>query len=240
MALSTWFISVICAALGILLGAGIVVWHHRVKELEKRRIPKDWPLKTRPMVNSRERRVWVWLNKVMADQQILVKLPVTRFTTPQEQKEASHWYQLLNGLYCTFTVCAIDGVVIGCIDVPGKQGLLQGNQTLKHRLLGQCGVPYWVVDPENLPHTKQIRAAFLGELATPPSRGNELDTRFRDVRENLQAVVTKQRLNKHGHLAALEAQLARESGYGEGRIASGWEQNSFITPLDSRASPLEP
>jgi hypothetical protein len=231
-----WIGLAIGAVCGFALGVGVAIWHRRAKELQKRRIPKEWPLKTRPLVNSREQRVWAWLMKAMSDQHVLVKLPVTRFTSPEEQKSATHWYQLLNGLYCTFTVCSTDGKVLGCVDMPGRLGSMQSNQTLKHRLLGQCEIPYWIVDPDNLPLTKQIRIAFLGDRATA-SQQHQLDTRFQDVRENLQAAVTKQRQN---HLVALEAQLARESSYGEGRISSGWEQNSFITPLDSRSAPLSP
>ena len=55
--------------------------------------------------------------------------------------------------------------MIGCVDVPGLHGLSLSNQTLKHTLLSQCNIRYWVVDPDNLPNTTAIRAAFLGEQA---------------------------------------------------------------------------
>ena len=35
--------------------------------------------------------------------------------------------------------------------------------------------------------------------------------------------------------AQLDAALPNTSGYSESVLASGWEQNSFVTPLDSRA-----
>jgi hypothetical protein len=222
---------------GLLLGLFVAYWRHRYLKRQRRRIPSVWPLKVRAMVNSRERKVWLWLTKVMFDQQVLVKLPVTRFTIPSEQTEATHWYKLLNGVYCTFTVCGLDGKVIGCVDVPGATGLSLGNQTLKHTLLEQCGVRYWVVDPDNLPHLTQIRTAFLGEHAAMAAPEKPLDTRFQNVREHLQAAVTRRRKSKSAETSGFTPLAGGE--FQESRLASGWELNSFVSPLDSRMDKLQ-
>lgn len=221
--------------LGTGLGAAVVFWLRRTQSKGRRRIPKEWPLALRPLVNSREKQVWIWLAKVMFDQQILIKLPVTRFTAPAAHSDAAHWYQLLNGVYCTFTLCNMDGMVIGCIDVLGPNGLSMGNQTLKHTLLSQCGVHYAVVDPANLPHLIQIRTAFLGEHAARGDSHSQLDSRLKNVSEILHATVGRQRSTKSQAAAQLDAALPNTSGYSESVLASGWEQNSFVTPLDSRA-----
>jgi hypothetical protein len=71
-----------------------------------------------------------------------------------------HWYQLLGGVYCTFTICKSDGKVIGCLDVPGKNALPRSTRMLKHSLLTQCGLPYWVVRSSSLPTVAEIRAEF--------------------------------------------------------------------------------
>ncbi len=235
-----WFL--VGALSGIALGAGLVYWRQKMTIREQRRIPREWPLKLRLLVNSRERRVWIWLTKVMFDQQILIKLPVTRFTTPAVPTEANHWYKILNGLYCSFTVCDTEGRVIGCVDVPGPQGLSMSNQTLKHTLLAQCGVRYWVVDPENLPHLAQIRTAFLGEHAVKGAGRDDLEMRFRNVRENLQAAVTRQRQSQSGErssgFARLDAAMSPDNDTPESRLPSGWDHNSFVTPLDSRQGDL--
>lgn len=223
---------------GLVLGATLLYWRNQLHARELRRIPKVWPLKARTLVNSGEKRVWVWLVKVMFDHQVLVKLPVTRFTTPSNQQEAAHWYKLLNGVYCTFTVCDIDGHVIGCIDVLGPKGLSMGNQSLKHTLLSQCGICYFVVDPANLPQLTQIRTAFLGEQSisgTPPS---QLEERIKNVSENLHAVVTRQRHSKNNQYERQHAGLENRHDVSDSHLASGWEQNSFLTPLDSRSAPL--
>jgi hypothetical protein len=215
--------------LGVVMGAGVMLWRAKLATKKRKRIPREWPLKLRPLVNSQERWVWIWLAKVMFDQQIMVKLPVTRFTAPSDKEDAAHWYQLLNGVYCTFTVCTTDGRVLGCVDVQGPTARASSNQNLKHALLSQCGIRYWVVDPSDLPELTRIRSAFLGEQAMRGTERDYLETRFKDVRENLQAAVTRQRQGKGG--TAPEFQ--------ESRLASGWEQNSFLSPLDSRMNDLE-
>ena len=231
---------IIAFLIGTVIGAALLYWRNKVVLRESRRIPKEWPLKRRPLVNTAERRVWIWLAKIMFDQQILVKLPVTRFTAPANMEEAAHWYKLLNGVYCTFTVCGMDGKVIGCVDVAGRRGLSMSNQTLKHNLLSHCGIHYLVVDPSNLPHLIQIRTAFLGEHAARGSGLNsQLESQFRDVRESLHAIVDRKRHSKNTRLAQLDASMSNSSDYAESQqLAPGWEQNSFVTPLDSRAGEL--
>ncbi|OYT93551.1 MAG: hypothetical protein CFE43_02145 [Burkholderiales bacterium PBB3] len=224
--------------LGIAVGALLLMWRNKFSQRNSRRIPRQWPIKVRPFVNNREKRVWAWLAKVMFDHQILVKLPVTRFTSPTNQGQAGHWYQLLNGVYCTFTICTMDGKVIGCVDVPGPRGISLSNQTLKHTLLMQCGLHYWVVDPAHLPHLTVIRKAFLGEEALPGSGSSAIEHQFNHVREHLQAAVSRQRGNKSAKFAQLDAELTSNPEVPESRLSSGWEQNSFVTPLDSRAGDL--
>ena len=228
---------IIAFLIGTVIGAALLYWRNKVVLRESRRIPKEWPLKRRPLVNTAERRVWIWLAKIMFDQQILVKLPVTRFTAPANMEEAAHWYKLLNGVYCTFTVCGMDGKVIGCVDVAGRRGLSMSNQTLKHGLLSQCGVHYWIVDPDNLPHLTQIRTAFLGERALRRPERDSMNSRFRDVAGNLHAAVSRQRSSKNSHFARIDSE-ADSPGFPESRMMSDWGVNSFVTPLDSRAADL--
>jgi hypothetical protein len=236
--LSGWYEMLLSFFIGVLVGAGLLFWRHKHLERQRRTIPSQWPLKPRPLVNSQERRVWIWLTKVMFDQQIVIKLPVTRFTTPVQREEARHWYKLLNGVYCTFTICSQDGRVIGCVDVPGPNGLSMSNQTLKHSLLDQCNIHYWVIDPDNLPHLSQIREAFLGEHAATTVASQPLESRVQDMREHLHAVVTRRRQSKEAE-GAPSAPAPLVPDFPESRLASGWEMNSFISPLDSRTGELK-
>ena len=229
---------IIAFLVGLGLGAALLYWYNRSEQHKRRRIPKEWPLRTRPLVNNREKLVWVWLTKVMFDQQILVKLPVTRFTAPTPRTDAAHWYRLLNGVYCSFTVCNMEGQVIGCIDVPGPNGLSMSNQSLKHALLTHCGIHYLVVDPTNLPHLIQIRTAFLGEHAARGTGHSQLESQFKDMSQTLHAIVDRKRHSKSNAKAQLDASMPNTSEYAESHLAPGWEQNSFVTPLDSRSGEL--
>lgn len=210
--------------------AGVYVWRLRVQLRQRPQIPKEWPLLPRPLLSNKERIVWLWLARVMHDQHVMIKLPVTRFTIPAQRDEARHWYDLLNRVYCSFTICNLEGQVLGCVDVPGSAGLSMSNQTLKYGLLSQCGIPYWVVEPDNLPHMNQIRTAFLGDAGGPGADGKDLDSRFKNVSNNLHAAVSRQRNSNFGPLVRNP----------EGPLTDGWEANSFVAPLDSRSAGLRP
>ena len=229
---------------GLLAGLAAYYYVQQRQRREQRRIPPQWPLKARPLLNSTERVIWVWLERVFADQKLFVKLPVTRFTTPDQRNEANHWYKLLNGVYCSFTVCRADGRVIGCVDVHNPAMLSLSNQSLKHSLLSQCGIRYWVVDPANLPHPTQLRTAFLGEGAAHLSPTDPVDPRLRDTADSLQAAVTRRRVEHRERVLATDFDPTELPDAGppthlqESRVPSGWEQNSFVTPLDSRMGEL--
>ena len=154
----------------------------------------------------------------------MIKVPVTRFTLPRAKENSAHWYDLLSGVYCTFTVCRADGQVVGCVDVPGVNRLSRGNMQLKLTLLSQCGIAYWVAKPDSLPTLEELREEFLGSNAAVPNR-----------MDNAAMVIAHQRLR-----AAVDRQ--RHSRHGADSVAptSGWQQpDSFVTPLDSRRSKLQ-
>jgi hypothetical protein len=152
---SPWLMAAMALVLMALGAAVHRAWVAR-KEKSQRRIPKHWPLLPRAIVNSEEARVWHWLNRAFYDHQIMIKLPVTRFTVPRDLEKGMTWYRLLNGVYCTFTVCTPNGRVIGCLDVPGKNALPRSTRLLKHSLLTQCELPYWVVRSSSLPTVSEI------------------------------------------------------------------------------------
>ena len=240
-----WMISAVL----MLLCTGAGVWGHarymKRKEQARRRIPRKWPLAIRSMVNSREKLVWRWLSRAFLDHHVMVKLPVTRFTMPQVKAEGQHWFEILSGVYCTFTVCTPEGNVVGCVDVPNLRGLSLSNQTLKHTLLAQCNIRYWVVDPDNLPNATSIRTAFLGEQAVVKETLERVRTeeQFNQTRANLRAALSRQRHSQPSpsEFARLEAILSADPHSHESydsHLSSSWKQDSFVAPLDSRAGEL--
>lgn len=131
---------------------------------KKRRIPAQWHLQARPLLLGSEQEVWHWLQRAFFDHHVLVKIPVIRFVSPRNEAEGQRSFEILKSVYCTFTVCAADGTVIGCLDVPGPQGLRASNRDLKRKLFDECGIAYAVVRDSNLPTLEDVRAAFLGEI----------------------------------------------------------------------------
>ena len=131
---------------------------------KKRRIPTHWHLQPRPLLLDAEQEVWHWLQRAFFDHHVVVKVPVIRFISPRNEAEGQRAFELLKTVYCSFTVCAADGTVIGCLDVPGPHGLRASNRDLKRKLFAECGVAYAVVRAGNLPTLEDVRAAFLGEI----------------------------------------------------------------------------
>lgn len=131
---------------------------------KKRRIPTHWHLQPRPLLLDTEQEVWHWLQRAFFDHHVVVKVPVIRFVSPRNEAEGQRSFELLKNVYCSFTVCAADGTVIGCLDVPGPHGLRASSRDLKRKLFAECGIAYAVVRAGNLPTLEDVRAAFLGEI----------------------------------------------------------------------------
>jgi len=161
-----WLVVALAFLIGIATGllllrsaAGSGKSHRRPME-----VPEIWPFDPRRVTSSVERKAWAWLRETFPEQQVLLKLPVTRFVIPQNPERAREWYQLLANVYCTFTICTNDGRVLGCLDVmTTSDGLPRMNRQIKETLLEQCGINYWAVPHDRLPDSSTLRAEFLGD-----------------------------------------------------------------------------
>lgn len=177
MNLSTWLMT----ALGLLLGAGLGVLAHwgwsRRRVERKLRVPARWQLNARNLMTSEEQEVWKWLRTAFADHAVMIKVPVMRFTIPNNRNRADNkdqqWHELLEGVYCSFSVCTLDGKVVGCVDVPGKRGLAKAQKDMKESLLQECGIGYTTVRSGSLPAGSAMRAAFLGEIPMSEEEADE-------------------------------------------------------------------
>lgn len=231
--------TVISVGIGAVAGVLLFAWRARVIDRNSKRIPKRWPLHSRVMANTEECRVWGWLGRVFYDHHIMIKTPVTRFTVPQSREQGQNWYQLLSGVYCTFTVCSADGRVVGCVDVQRKNGISRSNRQLKTSLLSQCGIAYCVVESRDLPTMEEIRDEFLGECTdSVPDTVSQSPISL--AREKLRVALDRQRHSRGIPLDTPSAFRA-ESEFAESEFDVGaWQQqhNSFIAPLDSRKADL--
>lgn len=225
----------------LLLGAFLHSWWARRRAHERRRIPRQWPLSPRVLANSKERQVWRWLSRAFFSHHVMIKLPVTRFTMPRDKRQGQHWYELLKGLYCTFTICRADGHVIGCVDVPGRFGLSEKNERLKRQLLRQCGIAYAVVEADSLPGLSEIRTEFLGEMAAMSMEREHNDAAVSKARGHLREALARQRHTRNSDLAPLTPTPDTGSSALHSDFTSfpeSLQPDSFVSPLDSREAEL--
>ncbi len=161
---------------GIALGAVCHrAWSTRMAR-HKRRIPEQWQLRVKLVFTGVERTVWHWLERVFFDHHVLVKTPLLRFLSPRSATQGQQSYELLKGVYCSFTICASDGSVVGCVDVPGSMGLNASHREVKKKLFEECGIAYAVLNPNQLPTLEALRAAFLGDTASARLPVREFET----------------------------------------------------------------
>ena len=224
-------------------------------------LPEKWPLKARGLVTTGEAEVWNWLRATFHDHHVLIKVPVLRFTTPMERdrKQRENWLTRLSAVYTTFAVCASDGTVVGCVDVPGKRGLDQSRRELKEALLADCHIAYTVVRHESLPRSEAMRAAFLGEevenpetlphVASPERVDSSFDAEiaaFNLAKKRAAKVAAQRLINQQARErndrreigpAQPEALAARAAG-AKNRRAGEWE-NSFVEDPDTRPARLQ-
>ena len=216
----------------------------------------NWQLSRRLLVNPEECQVWHWLCKTFPQHHVNIKIPVTRFTRPLEPEQGKSLYKLLDGVYCTFTVCSPNGRVLGCADVMGANGLSSNNRQLKQNLLDKCGIVYYVLRPVSLPATATIRNDFLGETAAAESamhnkpraqRYQELEEALlAEARRKLSTTLGRQRYGRESRFSPLVPNsfpdaLAHASSHGfekgnvnDHALLPGSQYNSFLMPLESR------
>ena len=240
----------------VVIGALLYAWLARRAVHIRQSIPANWPLVRRSLVNAEESQVWHWMCKTFPVHQVNIKIPVTRFTHPLEREQGENLYKLLNGVYCTFTVSAPDGRVVGCADVIGVNGLANESRQLKQALLAKCGIAYCVLRPVSLPTIADIRSDFLGEavLDKPAAKIKSREDRYRELEEalltearlKLSTALSRQRRIRDSDFAPLvpdtcspamaqgfKSSLEGADGKGPS-LLPGWQPNSFLAPLDSR------
>jgi hypothetical protein len=162
----SWIAGAAFSAAGCAVGAVTCSRWSSWQQQQRWRFPNRWPLAARALLSPEEHQVWLWLKRVFPEHNVMVKTAVARFTRPLDRKHNRIAYQTLNDVYCTFSVSAQDGTVVGCLDVAGKQGLLRSHRDMKESILSNCGIAYSVVRSGSLPALSEIRRTFLGEMAT--------------------------------------------------------------------------
>ena len=197
-----------------------------------KRIPKHWPLHARGLVNKEELRIWRWLSDIFDDHHVMIKMPVTRFTRPNASENGRHLYNLLKNTNCTFSICASDGHVLGCVDVPKSFGLSQKTRDMKENLLEQCGISYIVLNPGRLPAPADIRNEILGEVAAKARHLKREEAAIEAARVNLKRTLLQQR-----NMRELRIGKDRSESILSSDMPSQW-QDAFLIQANSLPAEL--
>ena len=237
-------------ALGGLLG-GLPLGAAFSRRLQKRaadarrRIPRRWPLALRVIAHSEERKVWHWLLTTFFDHAIMIKMPVTRFLLSTSPEHRMRCYDLLSCVYCTFTVVSLSGQVVGCIDLVSRSRQNTTSQRVKKTLFDQCGIPYLALDAADLPSLEAVRSRFLGTLDLGKADRSAHEAAIRKASQELRSSLARKRRTR-SDFASLSPEGTDDSSFGGGQgdqeksqfVGSRWNENSFVSPLDSRTASL--
>ena len=145
------------------LGMGAVAyerWLGHVVSARKKQA-RQHPLRRKPLSSKDELQVWRWLEGAFPDQHVLLKMPLTSFTEPNNLDGDAHWQALLSAVNFSCAVCNAQGTVLGCVDVLTRGERPDRGHALKRELLGRAGIAYWIVENRIRPDTALIRAKFL-------------------------------------------------------------------------------
>ena len=251
MNFTTLTMTLIGVGTGLIVGIFLTAWQMRRVERSQLRIPAKWPLVARALLTPGEAEVWHWLRSTFHDHVVMIKTPVLRFTIPMEgeRHNSREWLELLKGVYTTFTVCTMDGYVIGCVDVPGTRGLPQSNREIKEALLSDCNISYTVLRGNGLPKVAVMRAAFLGEIVddflTEPQPVFAEDSTFQDevtmftlnkvqaTKEAAQREINQQAKTRNSGFDSNSVTPASEESGATSRFPAQW-QDSFIEPGETK------
>ena len=159
---SSYFFIGICICLGS-LGLGAVAyerWLSRVIAWRKK-LAHGHPLRRVALSNKDELQVWRWLEEVFPDQHVLLRMPLTSFTEPNNLEGDAHWQALLSSVSFACVVCNAQGMVLGCVDVLDRGEVLNRKHAFKRELLGRASIAYWIVENRTRPDTAMLRKQFL-------------------------------------------------------------------------------
>lgn len=236
----TWIFFLLALLVGAAVGVVFESNRRTQQARAQRHLPRDASIMARPIVNSRERRVWRWLNRLFGDHYVMVKVPVTRFTLPVGEDSRDQWFALLADVYCTFTVVNVDGKVLGCVDVAGPGGLSKSNLQVKRFVFTRCNIAHWVVDPDQLPKDQDIFNAFIPVAAQGDDAGAAVinPSEIQKAHAELKAAVTRSRRAKDDPAAPNGRERSAEPAYADSDLGTDWAPDSFNGPLDSRAADL--
>lgn len=155
MSLFAWFALLVVCVLVVV--AGLWWFRERRRPAEPEPLPDAWPLQSRPVFNSEERRIYRQLVDTFPHHAVLVKLPLVRFCQPEEPQELRYWHRLLGSQSVTFALCSPSGRVVAVIDLETARPPSERSLRVKQEVLSACRVRYLRCHPDRLPSPAELQ-----------------------------------------------------------------------------------
>jgi hypothetical protein len=166
----------IIALATLALGAGLLAWWWARSRTPRPPLPTEWNLTARPVFSTDERRVYRQLREALPHHIVLSKLPLVRFSQPNDPEQVRYWYELLGAIHVTFAICSANGRVLAAIDLDTDRGNSRRVLQIKQAVLAACRVRYLRCPLDHLPSIPELQllvpqsaAAARGPQAAPSS-----------------------------------------------------------------------
>jgi Protein of unknown function (DUF2726) len=150
-----WIIALVALSLCGALAAAW--WWARKRRSRPAPLPTEWGLTARPVFSTDERRVYRQLREALPHHIVLSKLPLVRFSQPNDPEQVRYWYELLGAIHVTFAICSANGRVLAAIDLDTDRGNSRRVLQIKQSVLAACRVRYLRCPVDHLPSVPELQ-----------------------------------------------------------------------------------
>ena len=181
-------------AVAVMIAVWLVRRPHRVAPL-----PTEWSLSARPVFSTDERRVYKLLREALPHHIVLSKLPLVRFSQPNDPGQVRFWYDLLGAINVTFAVCSANGRVLAAIDLDTDRGNSRRILQIKQSVLGACRIRYLRCPVDNLPTAAELQLLVPSSTAATargPQPGIVPARDIDEARDSLASTVATRRAQR--------------------------------------------
>jgi hypothetical protein len=191
-----WIIA-LAALAGFALASGVGLWLMR-RPSKPTPLPTDWGLAARPVFSTDERRVYRLLREALPHHIVLSKLPLVRFSQPNDPAQVRYWFDLLGAIHVTFAVCSANGRVLAAIDLDTDRGNSRRVLQIKQSVLGACRVRYLRCPVDHLPSVAELQLLVpqAGAAARGPQAGPPPAHSLHQARDTLASTVAHKRAER--------------------------------------------
>ncbi len=155
-------VAIALSAVTLLVLAGLLLWRRpgpgSPRASRQPDLPQEWPLVQRPIFTTEERALFRQLRTALPHHTVLAKVPLVRFSQPQNRDELAYWFKLLGPIHVSFVVCAENGRVLAALDVErADRPAPKRHAAIKQAVLEACRVRYVKCRTDRLPSASELQ-----------------------------------------------------------------------------------